>query len=108
MEILSFKGLGNFSSKCGVTLIADHTVVATQLPDNEGTSVTNAWPFLADVIEKYFDLQKEVRWIEHYPANASRLETWDEVKLVKINGRYEMDTNGHPWRQLTEAEVAAL
>jgi len=113
MHTFHFEGLHNYPSKCEVQVVPGDplTIVVTQPNDNMGTSVTNAWPFLADQIEEHFKPQGNVRWIEHYPERGEyRIfpETWEEVHLVKIGGRYEMANDRHPWSPLTEGELAEL
>jgi hypothetical protein len=49
-------------------------VVATELPANTSTSITNMAEFIAvEIIAKHFphrfEEEKPVQWIEHYPRN---------------------------------------
>lgn len=44
-EVYRFKGLHGCESKCGLQIYGEegkpYVIIATELPDNEGTSVTN-------------------------------------------------------------------
>lgn len=115
MDVFEFEGLNRCQSVCGVE-IHGRVVVVTQLAENQGTSVTNAWPVLADLIMQHYDLfspeEEDVRWIEHYPPRPghieSRQETWDEVHMVRDFNTHKMDPNRHPWTRLTEEEIQNL
>jgi hypothetical protein len=116
MDTFEFEGLNRCQSVCGVE-IHGNVIVVTQLPENQGTSVTNAWPVLADLIMLHYGLVEpalrgELRWIEHYPARATAMqsdETWDEVFMVLTkDNTHQMDPHSHPWERLTEEEVKNL
>jgi hypothetical protein len=118
----SFKGLNGTDSKCDVAIYQDVatkriTVVVTELTDdNPGTSVTNAWPKLADDICHHFIFSKglrgEIVWIEHYPerGQGGRFpESWDLVRMSHFQGlHWTMNTAEHPWRHLNEKQVQDL
>jgi hypothetical protein len=57
------------------------TVVCTQIPENEGTSVTNMAEYLAaQVLVKYLasqdGLARPFHWVEHYPDDCSHPEVY--------------------------------
>jgi len=67
-------------------------VIATELPDNPGMSITNAAEEIAtQVCETYEIYPQFLTWIEHYLHEDSRLEetydlvrfTWDQDHFIK-------------------------
>lgn len=117
MNLFEFTGLHGCDSKCGVEVIdkgqSHAVVIVTELEDdNTGTSVTNAWPELADDIEREYNLgDHEVTWIEHYPERGSSLrrlpETFCQVFLIKGSKGHQMTPTCHPWKHLTKEEIEA-
>ena len=99
-------------------------VVATELDDNRGTSITNMSEFLAaDVIARHFperfEAEDPVIWLEHYPRTPaeqrqglpdfSRAEFSSFTPRVERLGGIIRIRIGQPtWRHLDEAEVEAL
>lgn len=69
-----------------------YCVIVTELPDNPGRSVTNAWPELATQI--YHALLKnispdKINWYEYYPENVysgKKEASFDQV-FLKWNGK---------------------
>ncbi|MEW6687150.1 MAG: hypothetical protein AB1393_13265 [Candidatus Edwardsbacteria bacterium] len=87
-----FKGFWNCVSKCGVQVdiercgdIIDKAVVTlTELPDNPGTSITDAVEIVATEVYRRVlgDVPpNKIEWIEHYPASEHFNETFDKVIL---------------------------
>jgi hypothetical protein len=96
-------------------------VIATELPENENTSITNmAEELAADVLASYLpDRAGEERpfvWIEHYPPRPDgRREAFDLVTFEHYRPRQELRGGrrrvliGAPeWRSLTREQVEAL
>lgn len=84
-------------------------VMATELPDNPGMSITNAAEYLAtDVWELLGAPEREIVWIEHYPergpAQRRIPEEFDRVTFTQT----ERGFAGPQWRRLSRAEVEAL
>ncbi len=85
-----YKGFGNCDSKCGLKIYQqpDRAIVLmTELPDNEGTSVTNCAEHLATKIREQYlaDLQiQNIIWIEHYPKNKKNGNFEDTYDLVNL------------------------
>lgn len=81
--LFEFLGLGIHESICDVKIADDgHTVMVTELPDNPGTSITNAAENLANEICKRYGIShKDLVWIEHYPPCDKWDETFDLVKF---------------------------
>jgi hypothetical protein len=113
MDHFQFQGLNQCDSVCGIEVYDKGqyaaVVVVSELDENPGTSVTNAWPFLADEISKDYNLGgQNIVWIEYYPANKIRGEVWDRVHLELANGEFQMSQNRHPWQSLTKEQVQEL
>ncbi len=88
-----FKGLGGLPSRCRIRLyLGDEgeapVVICSELPDNPGTSITNAAEFIAAEAITRHELSRPV-WIEHYPSESQggSFETW---ALVTFEG-YEVE-----------------
>jgi hypothetical protein len=85
--IYHYKGYWNCDAKCDVEIKKEQrkvTVILTELPDNPGTSVTNMVEHLATKIYHEFLSRtpiEDIAWIEHYPANRIRKETFDKVMM---------------------------
>lgn len=86
-DVFKFKGIGTCDSYCGVEIMRRGraaTVILTELPDNPGTSVTNAIENIATLIykERLSDMAADaITWIEHYPQREKIAETHDRVIL---------------------------
>jgi len=87
-------------------------VVATELPDNPGVSITNWAEYLATEIRRVYLTQGEALiWIEHYQERPRRFdkratikETFDRV-LMRWNGySYEEPE----WKKFDRAGVERL
>ena len=80
--------------------------IATELPDNPGTSITNYAEHLASALRGQYRLKPEEQiWIEHYPEAKDRREDFD---LVRFSGT-EGDSFRNPvWTRITEHAVDEL
>jgi hypothetical protein len=79
-------------------------VVATEIPDNPGTSITNAVPKLAADVCKTFDLPHEAMvWIEHYPRDnrGYKHDTFDLVKMEYRGTKWSTPT----WKRLQTDDI---
>ena len=92
MERFAFEGYPGVDSACGLAIQpqADGTlfVILSELPDNPGTSVTNACEYIAaELLETRDEIKSAaaVRWFEHTPQQLERRpvsrrpETFDEI-----------------------------
>lgn len=63
-----------------------HIIVVTEMPDNKGTSVTNAIETLAQNITSEYDIN-DFTWIEHYTSHSFNREedTFDEATFEGEN-----------------------
>lgn len=82
-------------------------VVATELPDNPGTSITNAAEALATGVCRFYNLSPHgLEWIEHYLANGPAGETWSLVSFGFDWQRGEF--NAVSWAYLDPAAVERM
>lgn len=79
-EIFYYKVKANsFLAHCRVR-INRNIVVATELPDNTGMSITNASVEVAMQVCQFFEIPiARLVWIEHYPQQRDIDETFDAV-----------------------------
>ena len=114
-----FKGLNGCNSVCDFEIKeGPHErvlVIATEIPDNPGTSVTNAWPILADLLYKEVLNRCKVEpgmvvWVEHYPERRSFSETWDRVFMDwnEKSHSFKMSQDKHPWQHIKPEDLDAL
>jgi hypothetical protein len=83
-----------------------YVFVATELPDNPGTSVTNFAEHLATAMCKQHRLKPEnVIWIEHYPETERRKGVFDLVRFLRMEGD---SFQGPVWTRITEQAVEDL
>ncbi len=114
MDVFEFAGLHGCPSRCGVEVFdkgkSRIVVVATELSQNNGTSVTNAWPQLADAIQEEYNLDdREVTWIEHYPERRGLYESFDMVLMFRDStGHWRMSQEQRVWRNLAWENVQRL
>src|SRR5215470_19803845 len=86
-----YKGFWSCDSCCDIEVHrrndGKYVFVATELPDNPGTSVTNFAEHLATAMRRQYGLKpEEVIWIEHYPeAKDRRKEDFDLVRFLGMN-----------------------
>ena len=91
--IIDYIGFHGCEAKCDIEVYRtprvagippETLVVATELPDNHGTSITNAAEDLATAVCRVLEVSPQgFHWIEHYPDRGSRhqpiAESWDRV-----------------------------
>ena len=129
--IHAFRGPTGVSSACrirlylpgaaepGGTLGDAPVVIVFELPDNPGTSVTNAIEQIAaEVIDAHrFAMGRAPVFVEHYPPRATggRDETFDlvvfahhEVREVIRGGIWHKEIGSPTWEPLDRREVEVL
>jgi hypothetical protein len=83
-----YPGLNQNIAFCDIEIIGENSeqplVIMTEREDNEVTSITNAIETLTKrIYEEFFEGKGlspgQIRFVEHYPANMWRAETYDEV-----------------------------
>jgi hypothetical protein len=131
-RIYRYRGEWGERSHCRFRLYeqpAQTVVIATELPDNPGTSVTTFAEYLATMICTQYELLPErLRWIEHHPgrgAHGRRVESFDLVTFtfrsdpppwlshVSWNLAYRQRPSlfhftDPRWQRITREEVEAL
>ena len=107
----NYKGFWNCDSCCDIEAHrrndGKYVFVATELPDNPGTSVTNVAEHLATAMRSQYALRPDqVIWIEHYPeAKGRRKEDFDLVRFLGMEG----DSLRTPvWTRITQHAVDEL
>jgi hypothetical protein len=86
-------------------------VFATEMPDNPGTSITNAAERLATEVTRTFRLALDtLTWIEHYPkrqANHGHPSLPASFDLVTFT-RTAQGLRSPEWRRLSQVQVEAM
>src|ERR1700730_3714035 len=107
----NYKGFWNCDSCCDIEVHrrsdGKYVFVATELPDNPDTSVTNFAEHLATAMRSQYALKpEELIWVEHYPeAKNRRKEDFDLVRFLGMEG----DSFRTPvWTRITEQAVDDL
>ena len=88
-------------------------VIATEVPDNTGTSVTNACEELATQVCQRLALDpRQMVWVEHYGypsrCDPDRVRTYDLVTFASIQPRRSPIFEGPSWRPMMEADWQSL
>ena len=93
-------------------------VVCSELPTNEGTSITHAAEQLAAEVIRYHRLPAPVVWVEHHPpiTTDGDTETFDLVAFssyeVRERGPYMGETRltvgEATWKRITRGMVEVL
>src|SRR6266567_3180108 len=68
-----FLGFWDYPSTCRIRVFKEddrRVVIATELPDNPGTSITNAAEMIATELWRRVGRLCEYTWIEHYPERG--------------------------------------
>lgn len=123
-------GFGKWESKCRLRLYEHEgldVVVATEIPENEGTSITNCAENLMGLVSAEFDMDmQKMVWIEHYPAKfkvspdgrsefEEREETYDLtlvdllIKQHPMNPKLSLAYAKSPrWKRIAKAHAESL
>ena len=90
-HIIEYKGypFHNFISRCGIqvreTEDGKYLVIATDLGDDTGTSVTNACETIAEVVCRDYEiLPRNLIFIEHYPARGRKKSSFFREETFNI------------------------
>lgn len=108
----SYWGFLNTPSRCRVRVFEPHNqplvVLATELPDNPGTSITNFAEQLATQVGQLLAAPLETLvWIEHYPERGTKPHERESFSLVSFT-RTPHGLSQPRWRHLDRAEVEAI
>jgi hypothetical protein len=104
MQEYQYKGLWDCDSVCGLE-IKGNVAICTELPHNNGTSVTNYAEHLANMVCRDFGIDPaKLVWIERYPQSSVHPETFDKVTFDLNNGVFSKPS----WRRLGQEELNTL
>ena len=105
--IFPFHSYNHIPAECGLEIhIKDNrvTVILTELPNNKGTSITNAIETLTtQVYRQYLEgiEPQTIQWIEHYSEQDNEPEHFDIVSL-----EFNTDCFVNPkWKRISIEEV---
>ena len=107
--IYNYTGFHGCVCICNLEIIKN-LVIATELNENEGTSITNMAEHLATLICQEFEIEpKHLIWVEHYPTRpGGSRQLPASYDLVQFN----LDSSGtfrQPrWTPLTSETVTAF
>ncbi len=113
---LRYRGYHGCLSRCRIQVYDNgserpYVVIATELEDNPGTSITNAAEIVAGEVWKL--LEKPARtmvWIEHYPDRCflgerpMLREQWDLVRFEQVGNCFLRPK----WRRISKEEVERI
>lgn len=113
-------GFGKWESMCRIRVYEHEErqiIVATELPENTGTSITNAAENLAILVINKYELDlKRVVWIEHYSKIKHQDESFDIVSFKMAPGpanplnprELRMALADPAWKRIKKAHVESL
>jgi hypothetical protein len=113
-RVFLYRGFHGCLSYCWLriyTAPGQSVVLATEMHENPGTSITNAAERLAMEVTRTFGLALDaLTWIEHYPERQGRNrhpglpESFEQVTFTRT-----AQSLGSPeWRRLSQAQVEAM
>jgi len=106
----NYKGYRGCDSSCDIEVHrrsdGKYVFIATEVPENRGTSITNYAEHLATAMRRQHGLKPEdVIWIEHYPeAKDRRKESFDLVRFAVVGDIFRSPV----WNRITEYAVGDL
>jgi hypothetical protein len=112
-QAFHYLGLGTFPSVCLLRAFdvedSPTVIIATELPHNPGTSVTNAAQDIA--AQAYQWLERPVRGItliEHYEQDGDARYAQERFAVVTFQHTEGGRVSGPDWRSVTKEEVERL
>ena len=106
--LFSYLGFHGSRAKCHLRLCPESLVIASELPDNPGTSVTNMAEHLATMVCVRFGIDPAaLRWVERYPAfSPKKRPELDRVSFTLHRGRERLPpaVRAILWRNECEPE----
>lgn len=102
--IYKYKGYFDCESVCDISIKNKYMVVATEISENRGTSITNMVEDLAFHVCNDFNIKpKDLIWIEHYPDSILG-ETYAIVTFKYKNHEFLEPK----WRYISKKEFCNL
>lgn len=102
--IFEYEGYWGCKSKCDIE-IHGNIVIATELDDNPGTSITNFAVQLATLVCNKFNISyKNLIWIEHYPERKRTEESFD-FTTFNIS---EKGFSSPRWKRVTKENILSV
>jgi len=114
-EIYTWTGFGNgfcnWDSRCRIRIFRPHpeqiVVIASDLGQDSGTSITNCADHLATLVVRDFALDPTLLlWIEHYPCNRQE-DPQVEFSRVHFSWSGRKATKAR-WSPMSQQEAEAL
>lgn len=104
-------GLGKWDSRCRIRIFRPHPeqiiVIASDLGEDSGTSITNCAEGLATLVVRDFSLDPTLLlWIEHYPCNRQE-DPQVEFSRVLFSWNSSEATKAR-WSPMSQQEAEAL
>lgn len=108
-EILEYPGFGECESLCRIRINLTQTntiAIASELPNNPGTSITNCPKSVRERAILRFGLPPSTTWIEHYPGtqtlNRKDIVLEESFSIVTFN------KSGPQWKYISRSQVEEL
>ena len=108
--IYNYEGFHGCACICDLE-ITKNLVIVSEMPENEGTSVTNFAEQLATQVCREFEIQpKHLIWVEHYPERGDWKELGypESYDLVSFNLNDNGVFSNPRWTGITPAVVDAM
>jgi hypothetical protein len=108
-----YLGLGTFPSVCRLRAFnvedAPTVVIATELQQNSGTSVTNAAQDIAAQAYQWLERpERGILLIEHYEKDGEERNAQERFAVVTFQHTEGGRFSGPDWRSLTKEEVERM
>jgi hypothetical protein len=111
-ERFEFSGLHEFPSECRLRVFEGPglplVVIATERPDNPGTSITNAAELLATQVYKWLEYPaRGIVFLEHYEKDGEESyakERFALVSFIELDGQFISPK----WQHISKEEVEGM
>ena len=112
-EEFQYLGLGTFPSVCRLRVFtvenAPTVIIATKLPHNLGTSITNAAQDIATQAYKWLERPEHgIIFIEHHEKQRGECHAQEHFALATFKHSYGGRFSGPEWHNITKEEVGRL
>ncbi|MDP9437626.1 MAG: hypothetical protein M3P49_02615 [Actinomycetota bacterium] len=95
-----------------------HVVVASEMPGNSGTSITNGAEVVAAEIAHAYRLPTPLVYIEHYPPSSTDesaetfdlvvFASWEQRQIARVPGELVREIGPPEWRRIDRRSVEIL